>query len=558
MTYQEPRVQQAGTVTPPRPRRHRRRSRGVLAGAVIGVLSAAVALGIAELVSAFFRPQASPVIGIGENAIDQTPPALKNFAVQNFGSNDKLVLLSGIYAVIAIIAMIIGVVARRWLVAGMIGIALFGAVGAVAEVTRPTARTTDMVPSLVGAVVGIAALAILVRSSIRRVRYSPADTVAQTPEQNFWDPYPRSAPRAPSPSGPATVDRRRFVLTSAAAAVTAASAGAAGSLLLDERFSVANSRAAVKLSPPAKVPMVTGNVDMKIPGLSPFYTQNKKFYRVDDALTLPTVAADAWSLRIHGMVKNEIRLSFAELMRRPMIERDITLTCVSDSVGGPYIGNARWQGIRLAALLREAGVDPRADQIVSRSSDGFSIGTPTAVVMDGRDAMLAVGMNGEPLPAEHGFPVRMVVPGLYGYVSACKWIVDMELTTFGAYNAYWVQRGWSQQAMIKTESRIDTPRDGKKLAGGTVTIAGVAWAQHRGIKAVDVRIDGGSWQRAQLAGQDTIDTWRQWALNWAATPGTHKLEVRATDRTGAAQTEAQAPPEPNGATGFHTINVTVA
>ena len=257
------------------------------------------------------------------------------------------------------------------------------------------------------------------------------------------------------------------------------------------------------------------------------------------------------------MVDREVVLTYDQLLRRPLIERDITLTCVSNQVGGPYIGNARWVGAALQPILEAAGVHPAADQIVSRSADGMTIGTPTAAAMDGRDAMLAVAMNGEPLPVNHGFPVRMVIPGLYGYVSATKWVVDLELTTFGAFDAYWVQRGWAQQAPIKTQSRIDVPRSKQGLPRGPVTVAGVAWAQRRGIERVEVRVDEDAWQEATLAEQDTIDTWRQWSMRWDATPGSHLLEVRATDDTGAVQTGARVPPIPNGATGWHRITVTV-
>jgi hypothetical protein len=278
---------------------------------------------------------------------------------------------------------------------------------------------------------------------------------------------------------------------------------------------------------------------------------------VDTALLVPAVKAEEWRLRVHGMVERELTLTYEALIARPLVERDITLACVSNPVGGEYIGNARWLGTPLADVLREAGVDPAADQLVSRSVDGFTIGTPTAVVLDGRDAMLAIGMNGEPLPLAHGFPVRMIVPGLYGYVSAMKWIVELELTTFDAFDAYWIQRGWAEQAPIKTQSRIDTPRSGAALRAGTVPVAGVAWAQHTGIEAVELRVDDGPWRRAELSEQDTVDTWRQWVVRWDATPGDHRLEVRATDRSGAVQPSEIAPPFPDGATGYHAVSVTV-
>jgi DMSO/TMAO reductase YedYZ molybdopterin-dependent catalytic subunit len=297
---------------------------------------------------------------------------------------------------------------------------------------------------------------------------------------------------------------------------------------------------------------------LNIAGLSPFYTPDSTFYRVDTTLVVPQVTASTWQLRIHGMVDKPVIFTFDDLIRRPMIDHDVTLTCVSESVGGGYIGNARWQGILLADVLREAGIQSGADQIVMRDVNGMTIGVATDPVLDGRKSLLAVGMNGQLLPAEHGYPVRVVVPGLYGYVSATKWVVDMELTTFGAYDAFWVKQGWSQQAPIKTESRIDVPKGGStNLAAGQVTIAGVAWAQHRGIAAVEVSVDG-IWYDAKLAVQDTIDTWRQWYYVWDATPGPHVLQVRATDQTGYTQTAVAHRTEPNGATGYHTIKVTVA
>jgi len=294
-----------------------------------------------------------------------------------------------------------------------------------------------------------------------------------------------------------------------------------------------------------------------VPGLGPFITPNDRFYRVDTALLVPAVMAEDWQLRVHGMVERELTLDYEHLLARPLIERDITLTCVSNPVGGRYAGNARWVGTPLKDLLEEAGPLPEADQIVSRSVDGFTLGTPTAIATDGRDAMLAVAMNGEPLPLAHGFPVRLIVPGLYGYVSATKWLVDIELTTFDAYDPYWVQRGWAERAPIKTMSRIDTPSPFEDLVPGEIPIAGVAWAQHVGIERVEVSIDGAPWATAELAGEETVDTWRQWVYRWNATAGDHRLRVRATDRIGATQTAERAEPFPDGATGHHEIVVRV-
>jgi DMSO/TMAO reductase YedYZ molybdopterin-dependent catalytic subunit len=352
------------------------------------------------------------------------------------------------------------------------------------------------------------------------------------------------------------MDRRKFLAAAGVTSVAAAAAGVGGELLISKRFRVNPS--AVKLVPPVVKPKpLPKDTTLNIPGLSPFYTPNAQFYRVDTSLIIPQVPPSSWQLRIHGMVDHPMTITFDELMKMPMLEHDITLTCVSEGVGGGYIGNARWQGTLLADILRRVGIQSGADQIVMRDVNGMTIGVATDPVMDGRTSMLAVGMNGQPLPQSHGFPVRVVVPGLYGYVSACKWVVDMELTTFGAFSAYWVPRGWSQQAPIKTESRIDVPKVGHGVTAGRSTIAGVAWAQHRGIEAVEVSIDG-SWYQAKLASQDTIDTWRQWYYVWDATPGTHTLMVRATDKTGHTQTAQVHGPEPNGATGYHTIQAIVA
>jgi DMSO/TMAO reductase YedYZ molybdopterin-dependent catalytic subunit len=360
----------------------------------------------------------------------------------------------------------------------------------------------------------------------------------------------------------ATFNRRKFVAAAAGTAVTAAAAGVGGELLISKRF---RGLAPVVRPPVPRVtlPRIVDQMQLPaadsltIPGLSPFFTPNAQFYRVDTSLTIPQVSAATWQLRIHGMVDNPMTITISQLAQMPMTEHDVTLTCVSESVGGGYIGNARWQGTLLAPLLRKAGIQAGADQIVMRDVNGMTIGVATDPVMDGRESLLAVGMNGQPLPAAHGYPVRVVVPGLYGYVSATKWVVDMELTTFGAFDAYWVRQGWSQQAPIKTESRIDVPKASTSLTAGRVTIAGVAWAQHKGIEAVEVSVDG-TWYTATMAAQDTIDTWRQWYYTWDAVPGQHVLQVRATDKTGNTQTAVAHRTEPNGATGYHTIQVNVA
>jgi DMSO/TMAO reductase YedYZ molybdopterin-dependent catalytic subunit len=364
-----------------------------------------------------------------------------------------------------------------------------------------------------------------------------------------------------------TINRRKFMTAVGGTAATAAVAGIGGELLLKKPFPVRKPVASqpvasqpVKITPPkiAKQKPLPAEDSLNIPGLSPFYTPNDQFYRVDTSLRIPQVSAATWQLRIHGMVDNPMTITFNQLSRMPMTEHDVTLTCVSEAVGGGYVGNARWQGTLLAPVLRKAGIQAGAGQIVMRDVNGMTIGVATDPVMDGRESLLAVGMNGQPLPAAHGYPVRVVVPGLYGYVSATKWVVDMELTTFGAFNAYWVRMGWSQQGPIKTESRIDVPKaNGGNLTAGRVTVAGVAWAQHTGIAGVEVSVDG-TWYTATMVAQNTIDTWRQWYYVWDATPGQHMLQVRATDKSGYTQTAVVHRTEPNGATGYHTIQVNVA
>ncbi len=509
------------------------------AGALLGVATAAVALGVAHLVAGFVAREASPVIAVGSAAIDLTPEWLKSFAIRTFGERDKSALLAGIAIVVTLAAIVLGVVSVRRRTVGLVGIAVVGAIGVAAALTRPTGTLVDAIPSVVGALAGVSAFVLLHR---RLASSAPASSSAE--------------PADPAPA--IGVERRRFLLGGVVALGLAAVAGGLGQAL-SRRFAADSSRAAVTIPPAGDVAATApAGAALRVQDLSPFITPNSEFYRVDTALIVPAVRAEDWTLRIHGMVEREIMLDFDQLIARDLIERDITLTCVSNEVGGGYVGNARWVGAPLAALLEEAGIDPAADQLVSRSVDGFTVGTPTAAVTDGRDAMLAVQMNGEPLPLEHGFPVRMLVPGLYGYVSATKWISELELTTFDSFDPYWVRRGWAPEAPIKTQSRIDTPRPLAKVPSGPAVIAGVAWAQHRGIERVEVRVDADPWREAELAAQDTVDTWRQWRLDWdASAPGSHTIQVRATDATGATQTADRAEPFPDGATGQHQLVVTV-
>src|ERR1700761_422770 len=549
----------------------RSRLAAALAGALCGLLAAAVALGVAELISAITGPQGSPVVAVGGVAIDMTPIPVKDFAIQHFGTHDKTVLISGIVVLLALFAAVIGILARRWLPAGLAGLVVFGALGVSAALSRPDAGVADTAPTLAGVAVAMITLVILVRTSrdgkitMRRRRPEALSLVgapgAVEPVRSAGIPGPQGATRSlglERPEGPGGPERpqggagsdgpgrpgqpgggpgsgpgrRAFLVAGAGAAVVAAASYGAGDLLL-RRFSAAGARARALGRAPA-------GAELKIPGLSSFYTPNASFYRVDTDLVLPQVSPSDWTLKIGGMVEREIEFSFAELLDQPLTEADITLTCVSNEVGGPYGGNARWLGASLPTLLRRAGIKRGADQVLSTSTDGMTISTPVAAIMDGRTALLAVGMNGQPLPIKHGFPARMVVPGLYGYTSATKGVTKLEVTTYAAQQAYWTKRGYAAQAPIKTESRIDVPRPLAQVPAGKTAVAGVAWAPHRGVSAVEVSVDSGPWQAARLAAADGIDTWRQWTWVWDAPPGLHTLRVRATDGAGALQTEKEA------------------
>ncbi|MFC5922039.1 molybdopterin-dependent oxidoreductase [Micromonospora vulcania] len=512
--------------------------------ALAGVTAAAVAIGIAEPVAVLTGPRSAPLVAVGGVVVDAVPQSLKQFAIDLFGTADKIALLVGTAVLLGGFAALLGVLAVRRLTIGLAGIAAFAVLGVAAALTRPGADLADALPSLVGGGLGALVLWLFIAGPLE------------------LDPWPWSPPTpsaAPATSGERVdpASRRRFLSSTGVLLGTATVAGLGGHWLAGRR-GVSAARDAIRLPAPADpAPALPAGVDLSVTQLAPYVTPNFGFYRIDTALVVPQVDPATWRLRIHGRVGTERTYSYADLLARPMVERYVTLACVSNEVGGDLIGNARWLGVPLRELLDEVEPEADADQVVGRSVDGWTCGTPTAALRDGRDALLAVGMNGEPLPVEHGFPVRMVVPGLYGYVSACKWVTELELTRFSDFDAYWVPRGWSAQGPIKTQSRIDTPRPRNRLTTGPVTVAGVAWAQHRGIRRVEVRVDDGPWQEAELAPTVSVDTWVQWQWRWDATPGEHRLQVRATDATGETQTERTQSVAPDGATGWHTITATV-
>jgi len=500
-------------------------TRGRAAGAL--VVAAVVAVGAGELAAGLVDTWRSPVEAVAESVIDRSPAPVTRFGIRTFGTNDKVALVVGILVLLAIAAPLVGLASRRRPALAVAAFAAFGAVGVLASLDGG-APAAAAIPSLVAAAAGVAVVL--------------------------------AARRAPSPGPGAggTGVGRRDVLAGAGALTALGLVMAAGGRALADRFSAAASRATVVL-PGARRPLPPapdGAAFTGIDGLAPLYTPNDRFYRIDTALTIPQVPAEEWTLRVHGMVDEPFEIDFDELLSLGLVEADVTLTCVSNRLGGDLVGNARWLGVPVPVLLERAGVDPDADQLVGRSADGYTCGFPVAAALD-RTCLVAVGMNGEPLPLQHGFPARLVTAGLYGYVSATKWLTELELTRFDRFDQYWVPRGYASQAPVKTMSRIDVPRSGQIVDAGDTVIAGVAWAQTRGISKVEVSIDGGPFTEAELAEQLDVDTWRQWRLPWDAPAGPHRLVVRATDGDGVLQTEERAEPLPDGASGWQSLFVTV-
>ena len=500
-----------------------------LSYAGFGILATLVGMAAGHLVAAFLDPASSPVLAVGSTVIDLTPTPVKEWAVQTFGTADKPILVGSVMVGAVVLAAIGGLLARRRFAAGALVLVLLVAVSGAAAVLRPGAGPLDALPALATAVTGVGALWWLIRA---------ASGVADAPH--------------PTAGGPS---RRGVLIAAGVLAAAAAAMGGVGRLVSGLR---ADPSDVTLPAPTDPAPAFPAGLDDKVPGISPFRTPTDSFYRIDTRLSLPVVDTEGYQLVIDGDVEKEVTLSFQDLLEMDLIERDITLTCVSNDVGGPYVGGARWFGVRLTDLLDLAGVGDSADQILSTDVDGMTISTPLGVATDGRDAMIAVGMNGEALPREHGFPVRMVVPGLYGFVSACKWLTRLTLTTYDEQQAYWTDRDWATDAPIKISSRIDTPKSFDEIGAGETFIGGVAWAQDRGIGTVELQIDGGDWQPAELGPSAGVDYWRQWYLPWDAKPGQHTLTVRAVSQEGETQVPAKAMPFPDGASGYQQIIVRVA
>ncbi len=506
--------------------------------AVAGIIAAGAALAAGQVPSAVTGEVEGPVTAVGNAFVDRFAASLKDIAVELFGQNDKVALVVGIVVISLVLGGALGLLALRSFALAALGFAAFAVVGMIAVLTDTGAGAAVAVTSgLAGAAAGIGVLALL----LHQIGRGPDVVTTLRRSGDVEDPRVR------------TPDRRTFLGVSAAVGAAAALT-AVGARSLRGRSVVDAQREALVLPEPVRSTPLQGQA-LEIPGISPYVTPTEDFYRIDTALVVPRVDAASWRLRIGGLVDEPFELTFDELLDLDMVEEPVTIACVSNEVGGDLVGNAVWLGVPLSDLLARAGVRPEGTQVVGRSTDGFTVGFPTDVATDGRIAMVAVGMNGEPLPADHGYPARLVVAGLYGYVSATKWLTEIELTRFEDFDAYWIPRGWSKLGPVKTQSRIDVPR--RDVDAGTVPIAGVAWAPDIGIAAVEVSIDDGPWLAAELAGSANDSTWAQWVHRWDATPGAHTIRCRATDATGSTQTAERSDPAPDGATGLHTVRVTV-
>ncbi|MFW0775598.1 molybdopterin-dependent oxidoreductase [Paenarthrobacter nitroguajacolicus] len=503
--------------------------------AAAGVAAGAAGIAAGELTAGLLSPLVSPVTALGGAVIDAVPPVVKDLAVQLFGTADKIVLVACIVGVAGILAALAGILERRRSGWGLALAGLAGAAGLTAVVTRAQAGPQAAIAPIVAAIVTM----MLLRTLVRRLA--------------IWAPSEETPGR-----GEAPLARRSFLNALAGTSLAAVVAGTVTAVLTRATAVASGFRGSMTLPEPATpLQAIPANASLSVDGISPLVTPNADFYRIDTALTVPAIDPPAWKLKVTGMVEREIEIDFAALLAKPMTERHITIACVSNNVGGDLIGNALWLGWPVRELLAMAGPKAGADMVLSTSNDGWTASTPLEALTDERDALLAVGMNGEPLPLEHGFPVRMIVPGLYGFVSATKWLTELKVTRFADDTAYWTPRGWSDRGPIKTQSRIDVPRSGRNVQAGTVQFGGVAWAQHRGINRVELRVNRGPWQQAALAGAISTDTWYQWQLGIDLTAGEYEVQVRATDSTGTPQTEDKAPVAPDGATGYHTINVKV-
>lgn len=489
--------------------------------ALAGILTGAAGVVTSQATVWALQARNGPIVAVGSAVRDLTPGSLALDLIHLVGHLDKPLLIGGTAVILLGISAVVGMQAGRrpWL-SDVVYFAL-AAIG-LAAVLRLDDST---VGSSVGVIVGLVTWLV-----VHRVL---------------------TGPLVGRGSGLEDDSRRRFLQRVGGVTLGVAAAGALGAFASRGRRRVEQARKLLRLR-------VTGNTvpagaDLDVPGIAPWRSPNEDFYLIHTALSLPSITPGEWRLRVHGMVDREMEISYDDLVDRSFTEDWITLCCVSNEVGGDLIGNAYWSGVLIRDILAEAGVQAGADAVLQTSADGWNCGTPLEALTDDRNAMLALAMNGKPLPVEHGFPVRMVVPGLYGFVSATKWLVDLEVTRFDQFDAYWTQRGWSEKGPVLTQSRIDTPRNGANTRTGRIQIGGSAWAQQTGIASVEYQLDGGDWTRARLGAVPSLDTWVQWSGEIEVGKGAHTLVVRATDRSGYTQTPVRTDVVPSGATGWHGI-----
>jgi DMSO/TMAO reductase YedYZ molybdopterin-dependent catalytic subunit len=523
-----------------------------VAAFVAGGLAAALGIAISEIIAGVVIGAPSLVIAIGTFVIDNQPPGAKEIVVDIFGDT-KPVLTTGITITSIVIGGVLGVIGRRNFTVPVVGFIIAGLVGIVAALNQPLLDPLlSVITTIVAVSAALAALRLML--SYTAPAWGDSSAAAATTTAATGTAPSLAAEQAPD------WDRRSFLKTSGGVAAGAVVLGVVGRNLLENQAGGA--------APDVQLPTVAGPVpavpaagSIDVEGITPIVVPNDDFYQIDTALVSPRVNVDDWSLRIHGLVDREVTLTYQDLADMPLFEQYVTIACVSNRVGGNLVGNALWTGVDLRDVLDMAGVKPEADQIASRSVDGWDCGFPTAWAMDPeRRPMIALGMNGSPLPVDHGYPARLIIPGLYGYVSATKWLSEIELTTWDAFDGYWIPRGWAKEAPILTQSRIDTPRNGSFVdSSGEVPIAGVAWAVDRGIQAVEVAIDDGEWQPAEISDPLSDATWVQWVYRWTPESiGPHSIRVRATDGDGVVQTAETSRPDPDGARGHHTISVNAA
>ncbi len=495
-----------------------------------GVAGVFIAMGATELFAGISDAVPSAISAIGTYVIDVSPSWLKTFAISAFGTADKAVLAIGILLVSAIIGWYLGkasVASPRPII---IGYSVAGAVGVAAQLTQP------------GALWPLVAVSTAVATGLGIATWYGIKTWSGGTSRGITD------------DAVTDMSRRRLIVGLAGATIVTAVAISVGRGMIRGRADA--QLAALVLPDPVEIRLdPTSANDFGLEGVPPIVVGGAAFYRIDTALVVPTIDPEEWTLTIKGLVDNEIVLTYDQIASMPLVERYVTLACVSNKVGDNLVGNALWTGVFLRDLLAMAGVQEGAEQVVGRSIDGFTVGFPIDAALDDRDALVAIGMNRDILPAIHGFPARLVVPGLYGYVSATKWLTEIELTTWDSFDGYWIPRGWSKEAPIKTQSRIDRPRNRATIEAGSYTLGGVAWAPTRGVERVEVQIDGGSWVLAELSEPLAESAWVQWKLHSELPVGKHDISVRATDGTGFTQTEAKVSPGPDGAEGWHTIQV---